>query len=674
MKIVCKNLRCVVPYLWLVGTFFLVCGFKQQTSFRYFQNDSEIAKDVIYYVLVDRFANGSDENDYYQKGDPDAARHWPNTEEYGFPGDNIGNLSYDYAKFGQPKELVEWKKFWGGDLQGVIDSAAYFKKLEIGRVYMSSPVKQSETMPYYVDHSGTRYPYTAYHGFWPKDLYRIDEHFAGPTRWEDTPKGEEGGVEGWDVVKRLKQNLAQYDIGLMVDAVINHTNPVGLGYQFNDTQKGLLPAGYAGWGENGAVYENGQFVAAAGEYFVDGEKVEFADSNWFYNHRGSGNHAVNEMAFPGFGWAGLGDYNMTMKRSVHQSPRWEGWAQAEFDNPRPYEYVLNAYKKFIDEGFRAFRLDATKHVELPFLRRLSADLRAYASSTWGEDLYLVGEWYGAGFPAEKFGGENTYKFDAGGQPYGRFVDYVETNPTANIDFTLAWIIQEAFGQGHAFGNLSDYLQQKNAYFARHEHHLNANEQMIAFNNHDMPRFMQVARYYGHTYSESEAKKQHMLATIFLLTSQGVPMLFYGDDVFLYLDNPDRDHDQDPYNRPMMPKNPMALSEKDLMIGQQAKHIAALAKLRKKGSALAYGYTDILHTTADQLCYQRRHELEVVVVCINKSNHQVELSGIGASLANGSYHNHVSGVSEVRVRDGRLDSVLLGPFEAFVVSSSYAKDL
>lgn len=458
----------------------------------------------------------------------------------------------------------------------------------------------------------------------------------------------------------------------MVDAVINHSNPVGLGYDFHDSKRGLLPSGYAGWGENGAVYKNRHFIAAAGEFFIDGERVEHIDSNWFYNHRGSGNHAVNEMAFPGFGWAGLGDYNMTMTRAVFESPRWEGWRNAEFDNPRPYLYILDAYKKFIDEGFRGFRLDATKHVELTFLRRLSADLREYARSQYGDDIYLVGEWYGAGFPADEFGGENTYKYDDGKLPYGRFSDYVETNPTENIDFTLAWIIQEAFAQGHSFDNLINYLQQKNAYFLRYQGQLNINHQMIAYNNHDMPRFMQVAKYYGHNFSHAEARKLQMLATVFLLTSQGVPMLFYGDDVFLHFDNPGKLYDQDPYNRPMMPENLKSQSEKDPAIRQQNEQIAALAKLRQNGSALAFGSWELLHSNPDQLCYQRSSNEEKILVCLNKSDKAVELSDIKTDFDTGTYLNLIRGTSSLDVIDGQVKSLLLEPFEGFVISSDHVQ--
>ena len=61
--------------------------------------------------------------------------------------------------------------------------------------------------------------------------------------------------------------------------------------------------------------------------------------------------------------------------------------------------------------------------------------------------------------------------------------------------------------------------------------------MIAYNNHDLPRFMQVAKYYGRKHEEVDAKKLHILASTFLMGSEGIPLFYYGDELFLHKDNP-----------------------------------------------------------------------------------------------------------------------------------------
>ena len=137
----------------------------------------------------------------------------------------------------------------------------------------------------------------------------------------------------------------------MLDAVINHSNLVDMGEGFNDRGRSF-PPGTAGWGENGAIFRDKKFVAAAGDYFLNGKKIAHRDELGFII---SGvNQAVNETAFPGFGHKGLGDYNFTMKNSVDEAADWEAWSYAEFDNPKPYKLILDAYKKFIDNGVDAF--------------------------------------------------------------------------------------------------------------------------------------------------------------------------------------------------------------------------------------------------------------------------------------------------------------------------------
>ena len=126
-------------------------------------------------------------------------------------------------------------------------------------------------MAYYLRSDGKRIPYTAYHGFWPKDLFRIDEHFAGPTKWEDTEAGIEGGKEGWDIFRALEEKTNDLNIKLMLDAVINHSNLVDMGEGFNDRGRSF-PPGTAGWGENG-IFRDKRFVAAAGDYFLNGKKL-----------------------------------------------------------------------------------------------------------------------------------------------------------------------------------------------------------------------------------------------------------------------------------------------------------------------------------------------------------------------------------------------------------------
>ncbi|QSQ13907.1 alpha-amylase family glycosyl hydrolase [Myxococcus landrumensis] len=118
--------------------------------------------DAIYFVMVDRFANG-----------------------------NPGNDGAVDAKDAQA--------FHGGDLQGVIDRLDGLKALGVRTVWLS-PVFQMRTEKFY--------GYGAFHGYWVEDLGRVEPRF-----------GDEA------LLARLSEELRRRDMRLVLDVVLNHVGP-----------------------------------------------------------------------------------------------------------------------------------------------------------------------------------------------------------------------------------------------------------------------------------------------------------------------------------------------------------------------------------------------------------------------------------------------------------------
>ena len=87
--------------------------------------------EVIYQVLVDRFANGDVNNDY-----------------------NV-----------RPGALA---RFQGGDWQGLIDHLDYIKELGVTTLWISPIVKNVETDA----------DVDSYHGYWAQDLTALNPHFG----------------------------------------------------------------------------------------------------------------------------------------------------------------------------------------------------------------------------------------------------------------------------------------------------------------------------------------------------------------------------------------------------------------------------------------------------------------------------------------------------------------
>lgn len=118
--------------------------------------------DAIYFVMVDRFANGDPSNDgTVDPTDPQA--------------------------------------FHGGDLQGLMDNLDALHALGVRTVWLS-PVFQMRTEKFY--------GYGAFHGYWVEDLNRVEPRF-----------GDEA------LLVRLSDELRRRGMRLVLDMVLNHVGP-----------------------------------------------------------------------------------------------------------------------------------------------------------------------------------------------------------------------------------------------------------------------------------------------------------------------------------------------------------------------------------------------------------------------------------------------------------------
>ncbi|WP_367883246.1 alpha-amylase family glycosyl hydrolase [Thermococcus peptonophilus] len=120
-----------------------------------------------------------------------------------------------------------YRLYWGGDLEGLIEKLDYIKSLGVSMIWVS---------PLNDNINSLAYGSAPYHGYWTRDYRRIEEHFGGD----------------WNDFRRLVKEAEKRGICVIVDYVLNHSNPV------ND-------------GEYGALYDNGTFVT---DYFKDTKNAE----------------------------------------------------------------------------------------------------------------------------------------------------------------------------------------------------------------------------------------------------------------------------------------------------------------------------------------------------------------------------------------------------------------
>ncbi|HSY24317.1 MAG TPA: alpha-amylase family glycosyl hydrolase [Polyangiaceae bacterium] len=142
--------------------------------------DIEFRGEVIYFIVVDRFHQGvSSKDPSLDKGLSDPARK-------------------------------DWGKYWGGDLQGVIDQLDYLQKLGVTAVWLTPLFEQIEAMAWEA---------APIHGYWARDFKRLNPHF----------------VAGTDEVRVFARNDTTFDrlvtalhdrgMKLVLDIVCNHSSP-----------------------------------------------------------------------------------------------------------------------------------------------------------------------------------------------------------------------------------------------------------------------------------------------------------------------------------------------------------------------------------------------------------------------------------------------------------------
>jgi cyclomaltodextrin glucanotransferase len=121
----------------------------------------------------------------------------------------------------------DWNKYWGGDLQGVIDKLDYLANLGVTALWLTPLFEQVEGTG-----GGGSAPI---HGYWTQDFKRVN------LRWVNDPKEVRLFVEN-TVLDRLIEELHKRNMKFVLDIVCNHSSPV--------TTKG-----------KGKLYDDGKLIA-----------------------------------------------------------------------------------------------------------------------------------------------------------------------------------------------------------------------------------------------------------------------------------------------------------------------------------------------------------------------------------------------------------------------------
>ncbi len=238
----------------------------------------------------------------------------------------------------------EFRKYWGGDIQGVIQKLDYLKDLGVSAVWLTPLM---ENVRAYV--GGTGYG-TGYHGYWVQNYYRVNEHFGG-----------------WGDITQLSDELHARGMRYIQDITLNHSNPndnhvYGRLFQSSTSDDVFIKS-----------YHDDYDTATGARYYKH------------YQHDPRCEDITNN---------NIPDYNWSYWQLHHcLLSDLSGYDQR---NPQMADYLLDAGKTWIDHGVDDYRLDAVKFPFPEFIANFTRTMRDHLATLNRPTPYIVGEWSNGG--------------------------------------------------------------------------------------------------------------------------------------------------------------------------------------------------------------------------------------------------------------------------------------
>ena len=225
-------------------------------------------------------------------------------------------------------------------------------------------------------------------------------------------------------------------------------------------------------------------------------------------------------------------------------------------------------------------------------------------------------------------------------------DGIDSRIDSVFDFPLLYPVRHAFAEGKKVEEVAQMLARD---------HLYPNPDLLVtlIGNHDMQRFM----------NEPNATFRGLkLAFTFLLTTRGVPQIYYGDEIALQGAG-------DPDNRRDFPGGfpgdaGDAFTERGRTVDEQEvfAHVRQLARLRAELEPLRRGVLTNLHVADQQYAYARTTPRASALIVINNDSKKatVEFDIARVNFANGTVLVDHLGISrDIRVENGRIKIDLPG---------------
>ncbi len=270
-------------------------------------------------------------------------------------------------------------------------------------------------------------------------------------------------------------------------------------------------------------------------------------------------------------------------------------------------YLKGATQVFQQHHVDGFRIDAIKHATWGWLYSFLNTIYTNGNT------FTFGEWIADSTSDALY--HDLYKF-------------ANRSGFSVLDFPLYNAIDNVFARNHNFSEIDTVIGQEAANFQQ------ANDLVTFLDNHDRQRFLSIDNNNTHLHE----------ALACLLTTRGVPVIYYGTEQYLHNDT---NNGNDPYNRPAMTSFDTTTTAYKL--------ISKLTALRKNNVAIPYGTSGQRWMSNDVYIYERAFAGSVVLIAINKNDSAATaISGLFTALPAGTYNDYLGnllGGSSITVTSG-----------------------
>jgi glycosidase len=227
---------------------------------------------------------------------------------------------------------------------------------------------------------------------------------------------------------------------------------------------------------------------------------------------------------------------------------------------------------------------------------------------------------------------------------GKIRDGADSGLDSLLDFPLFYSIRHAFAEGKNLDEVPKTLAKDYLY-------TNPNILVALLGGHDDGRFM----------SEKGATIAGLkLANAFVLTTRGVPQLYYGDEIAMTgADEPTTRADF-PGGFPGDKRNAFTKEGRSREQQEVFEFVRNMARLHTELLPLQRGELINLYVSAQQYAYARKMKTGAVIVAINNDGKPatIELDVTSAGLANGGrLVDRLASSEEVRVENGKVRAIL-----------------